>query len=112
MDKIKKYTIIFIAINLLILGVDKFFQFIPLSCTLMIDASKSLMYGLGVIEVGLGILLLLGKFTKFILIGVCLLMVWAIVMHLVSETYDIGGAVFLAILSIVPLLLPNTKVGA
>lgn len=107
MDKVKKYTIIFIAINLLILGVDKFFLFIPLSCTLLVDASKSMMYGLGVVEIGLAILLLLGKFTKSILIGVCLLMVWAIAMHFISGTYDIGGAVFLAILSVVPLLLPS-----
>lgn len=110
MEKIKKYLIYFIAINLFILGLDKFLKLMPLSCTLLTDTSNSIMYGLGVVEVVLAVLLFAGKFTKTILIAVVLLMVWAIVMHLMADTYDIGGAVFLAVASVVPLLIPKSTV--
>ena len=108
MEKAKKYLIYFISINLFILGLDKFLKLMPLSCTLLTDASESLMYGLGVIEILLAVLLFLGKFTKTILVVVVLFMVWAIVMHLMADTYDIGGAVFLAVLSTVLLVLPKS----
>jgi len=112
MKKIKKYIIYFIALNLLVLGMDKFFLFIPDSCTLLVDAPKSMLYTLGVIEVVLGILLCLGKYTRTILVAILVLMISAIVMHMVNDTYDIGGAVFLILLVLIPLMLPAERVNS
>ena len=107
MEKIKKYVIYFIALNLIILGIDKFFTFIPAACSLLTEATTSMSYSLGVIEILLGILLFAGKFTKTILIFVVLLMISAIIMHLMNDTYDIGAAIFMAIIAIIPLVLPT-----
>lgn len=107
MKNIKRYIIYFIAGNLIILGIDKFTRLMPLACTLMEDASDNMLYAVGVIEVVLGILLLLGKFQKAILIAIVIFMLWAIVMHLMSGTYDIGAAIFLAIVSAIPLFLKD-----
>jgi len=107
MKNLKRYIIYFIALNLIILGLDKFLKLMPVACTLMTDASDTILYIIGGLEIVLGILLFLGKFTKGILIAVVLLMLWAIGMHLINETYDIGGAVFLAVVAFIPLLLKN-----
>lgn len=107
MKNINKYIIYFVAINLLILGIDKFFQFIPESCTLLEDASKTMMYSLGVIEIVLAFFLFVGKFTKKILLAIVLLMAWATLMHFMNDTYDIGGAVFLGIIALLPLFIKS-----
>lgn len=105
MTNLKKYLEYFIALNLIILGIDKFIGFIPESCSLM-GVGSSLMWKLtGVIEILLGVLLFLGRYTNFILGFIIGLMLWAILMHIVNGTYDIGGAIFLAILCIIPFFL-------
>jgi len=110
MKNLKKYTIYFVALNLFVLGLDKFFLFIPESCTLMVDAPKTVMYSLGVVEVLLAILLATVKFTKIILILICVLMAQAIGMHLFKGTYDIGGAVFILVFALVPLMMSDDRV--
>jgi len=109
MKALKKYLIYFIALNLIVLGFDKFFTFIPETCSLMTDLSKPFSYTIGIIEIMLGVLLFLGRFTKAILIFVILLMVWAIAMHLKAQTYDIGGAIFIAVLALIPLIIKDSK---
>lgn len=110
MKNFKRYLVYFIALNLIILGIDKFLKIFPLACTLMADASDNLLYGIGVAEIMLGILLLIGKAQKLILTFIILFMLFAVIMHLMQGTYDISAAVFFAILAAIPLFIdgPNS----
>ncbi len=109
MKTIKKYLVYFIALNLIILGFDKFFVFIPEACSLMTDGPKNLLYSIGVIEIVLGLFLFFGKFIKPILILVILLMLWAIYAHISVDTTDYGGAIFMGIVALIPLIIPEQK---
>lgn len=105
MQKIRSILIYFIAINLIVLGIDKFAKFIPESCTLMDSASPTLLYVIGVIEIILAFLLFMRKGTRTILLLIFLLMAWAVGMHMKAGTDDIGGAVFLGGISLLPFVL-------
>jgi len=105
MKKVISLLEYFIALNLIIIGLDKFFTFIPEACSLMIDASKGFLYIIGVFEILLGVLLFFKKSTRIILTLIVLLMIWGILLHLYTSTDDYGGAAFLCILALLPLIL-------
>ncbi|MFK7932343.1 MAG: hypothetical protein AB8G22_02465 [Saprospiraceae bacterium] len=86
---ILKYVL---AVNLVIVGIDKFFFFLP-ACSLNAAASPTSLAIVGIIEIILGILLLANIRTKLLLIITILLMIFAIVAHLSIGTTDIAFAV-------------------
>lgn len=88
---------------LILLGLDKFFAFIPESCSLLIDIDYNIKITIGIVEIILGLCLFTRKFTRSILIFVVILMLLAVYSHIQSNTYDIGGALFLAIISLVAI---------
>lgn len=110
MKNLRKYFLYFIGINLIILGANKFLKLIPEACTLMDDASSTILYGIGAFEVVLGILLLIGKYSNTILILLIVFMLWAVGLHLYNGTYDIEAAVFFAVLAFIPLLMKEQAV--
>lgn len=104
MKLVNKIVIYFLGLNMIILGFDKFFKFMPEACTLMENAPAERLYVIGVIEILLGVLLFTGKYIRPILIFILLLMVWAIYMHMRTGTDDIGGAIFLGALCLIPII--------
>ena len=109
MENFKKIIIYFLALNLLIVGIDKFFLFIPESCSLLVDAPKSMLYSLGVIEIVLAILLFFSKYRRIIFVMILVLMISAIVQHLINKTYDIAGALFISIVVLISLIILSER---
>lgn len=109
MNKAKKYIIYFIALNLIVLGADKFFGLLPVACTLMEDdASINMLYGIGVAEIIFGLVLFTGKYHRTILVLIIVMMTGAIIMHILTDTYDIGAAIFLGVLAGIPLFIKES----
>jgi len=109
MENFKKIIIYFLALNSLIVGIDKFFLFIPESCSLLVDAPKSMLYSLGVIEIVLAILLFFSKYRRIIFVMILVLMISAIVQHLINKTYDIAGALFISIVVLISLIILSER---
>ena len=96
--KISNLLIATCSILFLMIGVDKFLPFMEPSCSLMNDIPVGIWKGLGVVEIIAGILIWLPKYRKFISGFFLAFMLFFIIYHLVENTYDIGGAVFMAVL--------------
>ncbi|MGK0363468.1 MAG: hypothetical protein ACI85O_000513 [Saprospiraceae bacterium] len=96
MSSIKLLNIfrIFFATILIIIGIDKFFDLLQL-CSLMKNISKQTVIIGGIIEIALGILVLLRIQLIPILYLTALMMGAGVVVHLINNTYDIGGAFLL-----------------
>jgi len=100
---------IFLAINLIIIGIDKFYTFLP-PCSLMKNVSATgAMIG-GLIEILLGILVLFKIQLKPVLYTSAFLMGAAVVSHLVNGTYDLGGALFLMFYSLGLVYFSNQEI--
>lgn len=110
MANVKKYLEYFIGLNLIVFGVDKFIGFLPIACTLMEGADPTIWKLTGVLEIILGVFLLLRKYSRIILAVVIAFMSYAVFAHLKIGTNDIGGAVFLAVVCLVPFVLKEEGV--
>jgi len=93
-SKILTFLRIFLAINLIIIGIDKFYTFLP-PCSLMKNISTTGAMVGGVVEILLGIFILLKIQLKPVLYTTAFLMGAAVISHLINGTYDLGGALFL-----------------
>ena len=91
---ILNFSRIFLAISLIIIGIDKFFFFLP-PCSLMENVSGQAAIIGGILEIVLGILVLLKIQLIPILYITAFLMGAAVLTHLINNTYDIGGAFLL-----------------
>jgi len=80
---------------MLMLGVDKFYP-IAEPCSVLMEWSPTALKVLGVIQILRGVLIWF-ETTRKLVAGFFLgLMIYFIVRHLMTDTYDIGGALFLA----------------
>ena len=97
------------------IGADKFFGFLEPPCSVMGDFSPAIWKLLGVLQIAGGLLIWMPKLRKYVVGFFLLFMLFFTAYHLIAQTYDIGGAVFMAVL--LGLLLwnpsflhPNKKV--
>lgn len=72
-------------------GIDKFVEFLP-TCSLTYHAPNYLMQGTGILEIGIGILLILDKYTMSTLQLITVVMFSGVLLHTLIGTYDFGGA--------------------
>ncbi len=93
-------TIITAILSLLFLmiGLDKFFAFLEPPCSLMETISPTIWNFLGVLQIAAAIFIWLPKIKRPVAVFFTLFMLFFSIIHLMNNTYDIGGALFMAIL--------------
>ena len=82
----------------ILVGVDKFVGFMEPPCSLMNRFSPGVWKLLGGLQCAAGIFIWVPKFRKYVSGAFAIFMLVIIIFHLTENTYDIGGAVFMAIL--------------
>jgi len=82
----------------LMVGADKFFMFLEPPCSLMDSISPFVWKSLGVLQLAAGILIWMPKFRKCVAIFFFGFMLFFTIVHLIYNTYDIGGSAFMAVL--------------
>jgi len=80
------------------IGLDKFFSFLDPPCSLMGNMPPIMWKSLGVLQLIAAILIWFPKFRRYVAGFFVVFMLVFTVIHLVNNTYDIGGAVFMAVL--------------
>lgn len=81
-----------------LIGIDKFYPFMEPACSLMNEVPSLIWKGLGVIQVISGILIWMPKYRKYVAGFFFVFMIVFTIVHLTQDTYDIGGAIFMAVL--------------
>ena len=105
---LEKTLLILFAIFCIGFGIDKFIEFLP-SCSLTEYISQRGLMVTGVLEIVIGILLLLNKYTLPALRLATAIMIGGLAMHLVKGTYDITGAAFGALLGLVLIFSQKSR---
>lgn len=82
----------------LMIGADKFLSFLQPPCSMMDSVPTMIWKTLGVLELAAGILIWLPKYRKYVAGFFAVFMVVFTIIHLINNTYDIGGSVTMAIL--------------
>ncbi len=82
----------------LMIGADKFFSFLEPPCSLEENIPATIWILFGLLQVASGVLIWSPRFKKHIAGFWAVFMVVFIIVHLVMQTYDIGGAIFMAVL--------------
>ena len=95
---IKNVIIAICSILFIMIGLDKFINFMKPPCSLMNEISPIVWKLLGVLQLASGIIIWLPKFRKYVAGFFFIFMIIFILVHLVESTYDIGGAAFMAVL--------------
>lgn len=80
------------------IGADKFLNFLEPQCSIMDTISPTIWAILGILQIAGGVLIWLPKFRKGVAGFFILFMMFFVVYHLINNTYDIGGAVTMAVL--------------
>ncbi len=88
-------------------GADKFLSFLEPPCSLMETISPLIWKLLGVLQIAGGIFIWLPKFKKYVVGFFFVFMIVFSGVHLMQNTKDIGGAVFMAALLGVLLWNPS-----
>ncbi len=86
------------SLLLLMVGADKFLNFLDPPCSLMNTISPSVWKALGVIQLAGGIFIWFSKFRKFVAGFFVAFMLFFTIYHLTQSTYDVGGSSFIAVL--------------
>jgi len=79
-------------------GADKFFSFLEPPCSLMGSIPTVIWNVLGVLQIAAGILIWLPKYRKYVAGFFMVFMLVFTVVHLMQNTFDFGGAAFMAVL--------------
>lgn len=82
----------------LMIGADKFLNFMEPPCSLMDSISPTVWKTLGVMQLSAGILIMMPKFRRPVAIFFTLFMIGFTIYHISQQTYDVGGAAFMAVL--------------
>lgn len=82
----------------LMLGADKFLHFLEPPCSLEQNISQNVWIVIGYIYFGATGLIWHPRFGKQVAAFFAVLMLFFVVYHLVNNTYDIGGALLMAVL--------------
>lgn len=86
------------SILFFMIGLDKFLLFLEPPCSLQNSVSPIAWRMLGVLQFAAGILIWLPKFRKYVAATFAVFMLIFTSMHLTANTYDVGGAVSMAVL--------------
>jgi len=86
------------SLLLLMVGADKFLNFMEPPCSLMNTIPVTIWKLLGVLQLAGGILIWLPKFKRYVVMFFLAFMLFFTAVHLLKGTYDIGGSVFMAVL--------------
>jgi len=95
---IKNVIIAICSLLFFMIGADKFLEFLQPPCSMMDSIPSTVWKGLGVLQVAAGILLWMPKFRKPVASFFVMFMLGFSITHLVNNTYDIGGSMFMAIM--------------
>ena len=98
-----------LALALLFFGLNKFFQFLPVpqlpppasDFMSSLNATGYVLPIVGVLEIGIGLLLLLNKWVSFALLVLVPISVNIVLFHLFLDLPGIGGALVVAVLNTV-----------
>ena len=82
----------------LMIGFDKFLSFLEPPCSLENSISPIIWQVLGGLQLASGLLIWLPKFRKHVAGFWAVFMLVFTIVHLTQNTYDIGGAAFMALL--------------
>jgi len=97
MNLIKVITAI-CSLLFFMIGADKFLNFMQPPCSLMDTLSPLAWKVLGVMQIAGGILIWFSKYRQLVASFFLGLMIFFTIYHLMENTYDIGGAVFMAVM--------------
>lgn len=86
------------SLMFLMIGADKFMNYLEPPCSMMNSIAPSIWKTLGVLQLAGGILIWLPKFRKYVAGFFCIFMLFFTVVHLINNTYDVGGSAFMAVL--------------
>lgn len=95
---IKVIIVTISSLLLLMVGADKFIGFLEPPCSLMDTISPALWKLLGVIQILGGILIWNARSRKLIVGFFLAFMLFFTAYHLINNTTDVGGAMFMAVL--------------
>ena len=93
---------ILFALACIIMGIDKFAEFLP-HCTLLSFIPKEMMWGTGVLEIILGVMIFLNKNVSLAIKLGTAIMAGGVALHLFTGTYDMSGALISTILGAIYL---------
>ena len=79
-------------------GADKFVSFLEPPCSLMGHIPELIWKVIGVLQILASILIWLPKYRKYVTGFFYVFMIVFSLVHMVNNTYDIGGSVFMAVL--------------
>ncbi len=95
---LRNVLIAIISVLLLSVGADKFLNFLEPPCSLMDSIPPTFWKSLGVLQISGGILIWIPKFRKYVASFFVLFMIFFTIVHLINNTYDVGGSAFMAVL--------------
>lgn len=82
----------------IMIGIDKFFPFMEPPCSMMDEITPLIWKLLGALQIIAGLLIWNHKYKKYVTGFFTVFMLFFIIVHLLNNTYDIGGAAFMAVL--------------
>ena len=86
------------SVLFIMIGIDKFSPFMDPPCAMMENISPFLWKILGILQLAAGILIWVQDVKRYVAGFFTLFMIFFIIYHLTQDTYDVGGAIFMAIL--------------
>ena len=95
---IKNIIVAICSILFFMIGIDKFFSYMEPPCSLE-DSIPSIVWTLlGGLQLIAGVLIWMPKYRKYVAGFFFVFMVVFTIVHLIEQTYDIGGSIFMAVL--------------
>ncbi len=86
------------SVLFLSVGADKFLFFLEPPCSMMTSIHPLVWKGIGVLQIAAGFLIWSTKFRKYVAGFFAVFMIVFSIIHLINNTYDIGGSAFMAVL--------------
>ena len=96
--KLSKIIIAICSLLFIMIGIDKFILFLEPPCTLMSSTPPIIWKLIGILQIVAGVLIWLPSLRKYVAGFFIAFMTVFMSIHLIAQTYDIGGAFFMVIL--------------
>ncbi len=94
---LRNIILAYLSFSFVMVGADKFLDFLEPACSLMGSVPKMVWYALGVLQIISGILIWMPKYRKYLAgIWMVFMLIFTAV-HIVQGTTDFGGSLFMAI---------------
>lgn len=95
---IKNILVAISSLLFLMIGADKFLNYLQPPCSMMNTIPPMVWSILGVMQLAAGILIWLPKYRKYVAGFFMIFMICFTIYHLINNTNDIGGSAFMAVL--------------